>query len=54
MQRRSFIGGVIAASAALPSWVQGDPLPSWNDGLVRQSIIDFATRTTTRGGRAEP
>ena len=54
MQRRSFIGGVIAASAALPalpSWAQGDPLPSWNDGPAKQSIVDFVTRTTTSGGR---
>lgn len=53
MQRRSFIGGVIAASAALPalpSWAQGDPLPSWNDGSAKQSIVDFVTRTTTSGG----
>ncbi len=54
MQRRSFIGGLIAASVtlpALPSWAQGDPLPSWNDGPAKQSIIDFVTRTTTPGGR---
>ncbi|NOJ98336.1 haloacid dehalogenase-like hydrolase [Corallococcus coralloides] len=27
-----------------------DPLPSWNDGPVKQSIIDFVTRATTEGG----
>ncbi|MBN8465702.1 haloacid dehalogenase-like hydrolase [Corallococcus exiguus] len=26
-----------------------DPLPSWNDGPVKQSIIDFVTRATTEG-----
>jgi hypothetical protein len=26
-----------------------DPLPSWNDGKPRQSIIDFVTRVTTPG-----
>ncbi|MCY1047108.1 HAD family hydrolase [Corallococcus sp. bb12-1] len=26
-----------------------DPLPSWNDGPVKQSIIDFVTRSTTEG-----
>ncbi|AFE06934.1 acid phosphatase [Corallococcus coralloides DSM 2259] len=27
-----------------------DPLPSWNDGPVKQSIIDFVTRATTEDG----
>ena len=50
MQRRSFVGGVIAASLlrAVPSSAQGDPLPSWNDGPDKQSIVDFVTRVTTR------
>lgn len=26
-----------------------DPLPSWNDGPAKKSIIDFVTRTTTEG-----
>lgn len=26
-----------------------DPLPSWNQGVVKQSIIDFVTRITTKG-----
>ena len=34
-----------------PSWAQGDPLPSWNDGPTKQSILDFVTRVTTAGGR---
>ena len=52
MQRRSFIGGVVASAVVLrtaPSSAQGDPLPSWNDGLAKQSIVDFVTRTTTTG-----
>jgi hypothetical protein len=54
MRRRSFIGAI--ASAALlrsvtPSLAQGDPLPSWNDGPNKQSIVDFVTRTTAMGGR---
>jgi len=28
---------------------QTDPLPSWNDGATKQSIIDFVTKTTTAG-----
>jgi phosphoglycolate phosphatase-like HAD superfamily hydrolase len=54
MRRRSFIGTI--ASAALvrsvtPSLAQGDPLPSWNDGPNRQSIVDFVTRVITPGSR---
>ena len=54
MQRRSFIGNLIAVSAALcaaPARAQGDPLPSWNSGPNKQSIVDFVTRTTMPGGR---
>ena len=27
-----------------------DPLPSWNDGAAKKTIIDFVTRVTTHGG----
>ena len=27
-----------------------DPLPSWNDGPIKHSIVDFVTRVTTEGG----
>ncbi len=51
MQRRSFIVGAFATSLqrVAPSWAQGDPLPSWNEGPARQSIVEFVTRTTTAG-----
>ena len=26
-----------------------DPLPSWNEGVSKKSIIDFVTKTTTQG-----
>lgn len=29
---------------------QRDPLPSWNDGATRSSILDFVARVTTPGG----
>jgi len=29
--------------------VETDPLPSWNDGNAKRSIIDFVTKTTTKG-----
>ena len=36
------IGGVVAQG--------NDPLPSWNDGPTKQSIIDFVTRVTEERG----
>ena len=27
-----------------------DPLPSWNDGATKQSIIEFVTKVTAEGG----
>ncbi len=27
-----------------------DPLPSWNDGATKTSILDFVARVTTQGG----
>jgi phosphoglycolate phosphatase-like HAD superfamily hydrolase len=38
-------GGAVEARAADP-----DPLPSWNEGATKQSIIDFVTAVTTEGG----
>ena len=32
----------------IPYPPQADPLPSWNDGAPKQSIIDFVVRVTTR------
>jgi phosphoglycolate phosphatase-like HAD superfamily hydrolase len=29
---------------------QGNPLPSWNDGMAKAAITDFVSRTTTEGG----
>lgn len=55
MRRRSFVSGVLASSCVFavsaPSRAQGDPLPSWNEGPARRSILDFVTRTTTAGSR---
>jgi phosphoglycolate phosphatase-like HAD superfamily hydrolase len=30
--------------------VQGDPLPSWNDGASKQAVLDFVSAVTTEGG----
>jgi hypothetical protein len=29
--------------------VQTDPLPAWNDGKIKQSIVSFVTKVTTQG-----
>ena len=29
---------------------QGDPLPSWNEGATKASIVNFVARVTTQGG----
>ncbi len=55
MKRRTVLTGVGAAALfakARLGAAQDDPLPSWNDGPVKRSILDFITRTTTPGGPA--
>jgi len=44
------LAGTALASRALPALAQGDPLPSWNAGAAKRSILDFVARTTTQGG----
>ncbi len=40
----------IALLLFLPSWALAlDPLPSWNDGAAKQSIIEFVSKVTTAG-----
>ncbi|MGA8968187.1 MAG: HAD family hydrolase [Pseudolabrys sp.] len=40
--------GAIALSR-FPALAQGDPLPSWNDGKAKQSILDFVAAVTREG-----
>ena len=46
--------GWVALPARLaPEYPQAqpaDPLPSWNNGAAKKSIIDFVTRVTAQGG----
>src|SRR5437016_5566207 len=44
---------VLSASLRSTSAVaqaQSDPLPSWNDGATKASILDFVASVTTQGG----
>jgi phosphoglycolate phosphatase-like HAD superfamily hydrolase len=53
MRRRSFFLALIIAAFPLArapaGFAQTDPLPAWNSGPAKQSIIDFVTRTTASG-----
>jgi hypothetical protein len=44
----AFVCTVILLSSAAQA---ADPLPSWNDGSTKQSILAFAQRVTTPGGK---
>jgi hypothetical protein len=41
--------GVALAQSAAPSAAPSDPLPSWNDGVVKKSITDFVARVIMSG-----
>jgi phosphoserine phosphatase len=51
--RRVFLGSVAAACALLAGCAAtvpaADPLPSWNDGPARQSIVAFVAKVTQQG-----
>jgi phosphoglycolate phosphatase-like HAD superfamily hydrolase len=52
MSRRR-LGGVllaVLAASGAPSLGAGDPLPSWNDGPARRSIVEFVEKVTREGG----
>ena len=42
------LGALLALGARAQA--QTDPLPSWNDGPAKQSIVNFVKATTTQGG----
>ena len=37
-------------STSAVAQTQRDPLPSWNEGATKASILDFVARVTTQGG----
>ncbi|SFD66871.1 haloacid dehalogenase-like hydrolase [Bosea sp. CRIB-10] len=52
---RSIMGMTAATVAALvltstAAFAQTDPLPSWNEGKAKQTIVDFVAKVTREGG----
>jgi phosphoglycolate phosphatase-like HAD superfamily hydrolase len=47
---RAFALCLLLALGSAAAFAQTDPLPSWNDGAVKNSITDFVARVTTQGG----
>ena len=45
----SLLSVALRSTSALAQ-AQGDPLPSWNEGATKASILDFVARVTTQGG----
>src|SRR5277367_2035292 len=60
--RRAILGGAMALPviagllrpSALLAQAETDPLPSWEDGKAKQSIIDFVGRVTKQGSDFVP
>jgi hypothetical protein len=51
--RRTILVSALVAVFATSGWrahAQSDPLPSWNDGAAKKSIVDFVGRITKEGG----
>ncbi|MBN9604033.1 MAG: haloacid dehalogenase-like hydrolase [Afipia felis] len=47
--RRTVLTAIVVLSLSASAFAETDPLPSWSDGSVKSSIIDFVRRTTTQG-----
>ncbi|HVJ79134.1 MAG TPA: haloacid dehalogenase-like hydrolase, partial [Hyphomicrobium sp.] len=48
-KRLAMAGLLLVALLVSSLAAQSDPLPSWNDGPAKQSIIDFVVRVTKSG-----
>src|SRR5262245_60445786 len=46
----SLLLALAIAYAAPPARAAGDPLPSWNEGAAKKSILEFVTAATREGG----
>lgn len=54
VDRRTILAGLLVSAAALSAsrrsaQAQNDPLPSWNDGQAKRSILDFVSAVTAEG-----
>jgi hypothetical protein len=53
IDRRSILAGLLVSAAATPlaggALAQADPLPSWNEGRSKTSILDFVSAVTREG-----
>lgn len=53
VDRRSMLAGLLLSAAATPmagrALAQADPLPSWNEGKSKKSILDFVSAVTHEG-----
>jgi hypothetical protein len=55
VDRRAVLAALLASTAVgmvtneRPAFAQGDPLPSWNDGANKQSILSFVAAVTKEG-----
>jgi phosphoglycolate phosphatase-like HAD superfamily hydrolase len=49
VSRRLYVALLLVLFGAIHSARAADPLPSWNDGPAKQSIIDFVKATTEQG-----
>jgi len=48
--RRFVLAALSATLLPVSAFAQSDRLPSWNDGQVKQAILEFVGRTTREGG----
>ena len=51
MKTTPLLSAALACALAFTTTIApaADPLPSWNEGQAKQSIIDFVTNATTPG-----
>jgi len=60
VDRRALLAGAAALPVLLglpisrPAHAQADPLPSWNDGAAKKSILDFVAAVTRKGPEFVP
>ena len=48
---RMMLGAFLFLLVFTQAYAQTDLLPSWNDGKVKQSIVDFVKRVTAKGAK---